>query len=238
MADSPRPDPDDCFHCPKATSPAQSPTTPEHGSPSSLPSQQLQARTAPTVLTRSIPASSRPSANCTRPWPTTPGDLASLPADIERRWVAGGGASCRRDDPEIAAGPDPSPSPPQIAHQEAGDHDAAGRARITRPPYRYRPPGPVLTCEHGTNQGASPSVRSERPRRCGSGFNNAPRSIISHPLPSWSLSSRPIASAATACIVAVTCEYKSKVIPIWLWPSRSLTILGCTPSPNSRVAQL
>src|SRR4029453_7301251 len=39
-----------------------------------------------------------------------------------------------------------------------------------------------------------------------------------------------MASAATACIVAMTCEYKSKVMPIWLWPSRSLTILGCTPS--------
>jgi hypothetical protein len=35
-----------------------------------------------------------------------------------------------------------------------------------------------------------------------------------------------MASAATACIVAVTWEYRSKVMPIWLWPSRSLTILG------------
>jgi hypothetical protein len=59
-----------------------------------------------------------------------------------------------------------------------------------------------------------------------------------HLLSSWLPSSRPIASAATACIVAVTCEYKSKVMPIWLWPSRSLTILGCTPSLNSNVAQL
>jgi hypothetical protein len=41
-----------------------------------------------------------------------------------------------------------------------------------------------------------------------------------------------MASAATACIVAVTWEYKSKVMPIWLWPSRSLTILG------ARLAQL
>ena len=56
-------------------------------------------------------------------------------------------------------------------------------------------------------------------------------------LSSWPPSSRPIASAATACIVAVTCEYKSKVMPIWLWPSRSLTILGCTPSLSSSVAQ-
>jgi hypothetical protein len=31
---------------------------------------------------------------------------------------------------------------------------------------------------------------------------------------------------APACIVAVTWEYRSRVMRIWLWPSRSLTILG------------
>jgi hypothetical protein len=75
---------------PRATSPARSPTSPGHGWPSSLPSQRLQSRTAPTVLTRSTPASSRPSANCTKPWPATPDDLASLPADMERSSVAVG----------------------------------------------------------------------------------------------------------------------------------------------------
>jgi hypothetical protein len=204
MADSPHPDPDDCFHCPRATSPAQSPNSPEHGSPSSLPSQRLQARAAPSVLTSSMPASSRPSADCTRPWAATHNDLASLPADIERRWVAGRGAGCRRDDSEVAAGPDPSPSPPRIAHREAGDHDAAGRARITRPPYRYRPAGSALTCQHGTNQGAWPVDKIRAAPGGRKRIQERPRTIISHPLPSWSLSSRPIASAATACIVAVT----------------------------------
>jgi single stranded DNA-binding protein len=37
------------------------------------------------------------------------------------------------------------------------------------------------------------------------------------------------AEDGTACIVAVTCEYRSKVMPIWLWPSRSLTTFRCTP---------
>jgi hypothetical protein len=54
------------------------------------PSQPLPSRTAPTVLTSSTPASSRPSANCTRPWAATPDDLASLPADMERSSVAVG----------------------------------------------------------------------------------------------------------------------------------------------------
>ena len=84
MADSPPPDLDDCFECPQATSPARSPTSPGHGWPSHRPNQQLQARTAPGVLTTSTPASSRPSATCTRPWPATLDDLADLPADMER----------------------------------------------------------------------------------------------------------------------------------------------------------
>jgi len=75
---------------PRATSPAQSPTSPGHGWRSYLPSQRLQSRTAPTVMTTSTPASSRPYANCTRPWQAIPDDLASLPADMESI------ASCRR----------------------------------------------------------------------------------------------------------------------------------------------
>ena len=42
MADSPQPDPDDCFHCPQGDQPC--PVTyqpPGHGWPSSLPSQPL-----------------------------------------------------------------------------------------------------------------------------------------------------------------------------------------------------
>ena len=85
MADSPHPDPDGCFHCPQGDKPCPVTYQPGAWLASSLPSQRLQSRTAPTVLTRSTPASSRPSANCTKPWPATPDDLAGPPADIERR---------------------------------------------------------------------------------------------------------------------------------------------------------
>jgi hypothetical protein len=90
---------------PRATSPARSPTSPGHGWPSSLPSQRLQARTASSVLTTSMPASSRPSADCTRPWPATPDDLAGLLADMKPVLVIIGGAGWRRDDRRVAAGP-------------------------------------------------------------------------------------------------------------------------------------
>jgi hypothetical protein len=83
------------FIAPRATSPARSPTSPGHGWPSNLPNQHLQARTAPGVLTTSTPASSRPSANCTRPWPATPDDLADLPADMESAQVTVGVTSPR-----------------------------------------------------------------------------------------------------------------------------------------------
>jgi hypothetical protein len=85
---------------PRATSPAQSPTSPGHGWPSHLLSQRLQSRTASTVLTRSKPASNRPSAGCTRPLRTTPGDLAGLLADMESVWVLVGVAGWHRDDPK------------------------------------------------------------------------------------------------------------------------------------------
>jgi len=85
---------------PRATSPAQSPTSPGHGWPSHLLSQRLQSRTASTVLTRSKPASNRPSAGCTRPLRTTPGDLAGLLADMESVLVLVGVAGWHRDDPE------------------------------------------------------------------------------------------------------------------------------------------
>ena len=75
---------------PRATSRVRSPTSLGHGWPSSPPSQRLPSRTAPTVLTSSTPASSRPSANCTKPWPATPDDLAGLPADMESSSVAVG----------------------------------------------------------------------------------------------------------------------------------------------------
>jgi hypothetical protein len=82
---------------PRATSPARSPTSPGPGWRSSLPNQPLPSRTAPNVLATSTPASSRPSASCTRPWHATPDDLASLPADIQSARVAGGVAGwCRR----------------------------------------------------------------------------------------------------------------------------------------------
>ena len=82
---------------PRATSPARSPTSPGPGWRSSLPTQPLPSRTAPNVLATSTPASSRPSASCTRPWHATPDDLASLPAHIQSARVAGGVAGwCRR----------------------------------------------------------------------------------------------------------------------------------------------
>jgi hypothetical protein len=61
-------------------------------SPWPTPNHQTRmiASTAPTVLTSSTPASSRPSANCTKPWPATPDDLAGLPADMKRSSVAVG----------------------------------------------------------------------------------------------------------------------------------------------------
>jgi len=89
MADSPPPDPGDCFLCPRATSPARSATSPGHGWPSYRPNQYLQARTGQSVLTTSTPASSRPSAGYTRPSPATPDDLADLPADMESASVTG-----------------------------------------------------------------------------------------------------------------------------------------------------
>ena len=92
---------------PRATSPARSPTSPGHGWPSSLPSQRLQSRAAPIVLTRSTPASSRPSAGCMRPWPAAPGDLAGLLADMKRVWVVVGVAGWRRYDPESCCRPTP-----------------------------------------------------------------------------------------------------------------------------------
>jgi hypothetical protein len=75
---------------PRATSPAPSPTSPGHGW-RHRPSQPLQSRTASSVLTTSTPASSRPSATCTRPWPATPDDLAGLLADMKPVWVVVGG---------------------------------------------------------------------------------------------------------------------------------------------------
>ena len=108
MADSPNPDPDDCFHCPRATSPARSPTSPEHGW-RHRPTQPLQSRTTPTVLTTSTPASSRPSANYTRPWPATPDDLAELAADMKRvRVVVGGALVGARTIPRLLAAQTPS----------------------------------------------------------------------------------------------------------------------------------
>ena len=92
---------------PRATSPARSPTSPGHGWPSSLPSQHLQSRAAPIVLTRSTPASSRPSAGCMRPWPAAPGDLAGLLADMKRVWVVVGVAGWRRYGPESCCRPTP-----------------------------------------------------------------------------------------------------------------------------------
>src|SRR4029450_6780023 len=72
------------------TSRVRSPTSLGHGWPRSRPNQRLPARTAPTGVTRSAPASSRPSANCTKPRPATPDDLAGLPADMARLSVAVG----------------------------------------------------------------------------------------------------------------------------------------------------
>jgi hypothetical protein len=90
MADSLHSDPDDCFHCPQGDKPC--PVTYQPGAWLAPPTnQRLQPRTAPTVMTTSTPASSRPSATYTRPLPTTPDDLASLPADLERASVAIGG---------------------------------------------------------------------------------------------------------------------------------------------------
>ena len=99
------PDQDDCFHCPQGDKPC--PVTYQPGAwLAQLPAEPTAAgQTAPTVLTISTPASSRPSADCTRPWPATPDDLASLPADIERARAAVGGAGWRRYDPEVAGGP-------------------------------------------------------------------------------------------------------------------------------------
>jgi hypothetical protein len=89
------------FTAPRATSLARSPTSLGHGWPRHLPCQRLPSRTAAaTVLTRSKPASSRPSAGWTRPWPATPGDLAGLLADMEGVWVAVGAAVGHRYDPE------------------------------------------------------------------------------------------------------------------------------------------
>jgi hypothetical protein len=51
MADTTHPDPEDCFHCPKATSRAPLPTSPGHGW-RHRPSRPLQSRTAPIVLGR------------------------------------------------------------------------------------------------------------------------------------------------------------------------------------------
>jgi hypothetical protein len=61
--------------------------------------------------------------------------------------------------------------------------------------------------------------------------------------PSWltaNLTANRSLSALTAwcCIVAVTCEYTSKVMLTCAWPSISLTTLGCTPIPSSSVAAL
>jgi hypothetical protein len=120
MADSPPPDLDNCFDCPRATSPARSPTSPGHGWPRNLPSQHLQARTAPSVLATSTPASSRPSATCTRPWPATPDDLADLPADMDSASVPVGLTGWRRDDPEVAASPDSAGVMLQVASPLVG----------------------------------------------------------------------------------------------------------------------
>jgi hypothetical protein len=84
---------------PRATSPAQPPTSPGHGWRGCLPSQGLRSRIAPSVLATSRPASSRPYADSTRPWRATPDDLASLPADIERA----GGTGWRRYHPTTPA---------------------------------------------------------------------------------------------------------------------------------------
>jgi hypothetical protein len=98
MADALHPDLDDCFHCPQgdkpcpatyqpgawlAQPPAQPPTNPAHGWPSHLPSQHLQAMTAPTVVARSKPAFRMPYAGCARPLQTIAGHLARLPTDME-----------------------------------------------------------------------------------------------------------------------------------------------------------
>jgi hypothetical protein len=86
MADSLSPDPDDCFYCPQGDKPCPAtyrPTSPGHGWRIDLPSQRLRSRTAPSVLATSRPASSRPYADCTKPWQATPDDLASLPADMK-----------------------------------------------------------------------------------------------------------------------------------------------------------
>ena len=72
---------------PRATNPAQPPTNPAHGWPSHLPSQHLQAMTAPTVLARSKPAFRMPSAGCARPLQTIAGHLARRPTDMESVWV-------------------------------------------------------------------------------------------------------------------------------------------------------
>ena len=98
---------------PRATSPARSPTSPEHGW-RHRPSQPLHSRTTSSVLTTSTPASSRPSAGCTKPWPATPDDLASLPSDLERAWIAVGGAGWRWDNSEGAAAQTPSQSPLRV----------------------------------------------------------------------------------------------------------------------------
>jgi hypothetical protein len=72
---------------PRATDPAQPPTSPAHGWSSHLPSQRLQARTAPTVLARSMPVFRMPYAGCARPLQIIAGHLARLPTDMERVWV-------------------------------------------------------------------------------------------------------------------------------------------------------
>ena len=96
MADSRHPDPDDCFQCPQGDKPCPVTYQPGHGWPSHLLSQRLQSRTASTVLTRSKPASNRPSAGCTRLLVATPGDLAGLLADMESVWVVVGVAGWHR----------------------------------------------------------------------------------------------------------------------------------------------
>jgi hypothetical protein len=100
MADSQSPDPDGCFHCPQGDKPC--PVTYQPGAwLAQLPAEPTAAvPDRPHVLTSSTPASSRPSANCTKPWPATPDDLAGLPADMKRAWVVVGGAGWRRYDLE------------------------------------------------------------------------------------------------------------------------------------------
>ena len=157
MANSPQRDPDDCFHCPQGDKPC--PVTYQPGAwltqPPVDPTPAVQDR--PSLPATSRPPSSRPSANFMRPWQATPGDLAGLPADMQRASVAGGAAGRRRYHPEVAGSPAASlPTEPRRGSLRPGRaarqrecrrhrarHQLAAAAQSLHPP-RARRAGPLL----------------------------------------------------------------------------------------------